>query len=102
MRRCEPEERQHSAGGGSVPAVIPYELQTGADRGSCLFDGCDQRFVSDNPSSFEKLYTLVLGSDTVDELAQEDYYGYRARISAYRGWSTPAMRGGFRRLRHIR
>lgn len=29
-----------------------------------------------NPSSFEKLYTLVLGSDTVDELAQEDYYGY--------------------------
>lgn len=33
--------------GEVFPAVIPYELQTGADRGSCLFDGCDQRFVSD-------------------------------------------------------
>ncbi len=29
-----------------------------------------------NPSEVEKLYTLVLGTKNVEELAQEDYYGY--------------------------
>lgn len=29
-----------------------------------------------NTSAFEKLYTMILGSDAVEELAQEDYYGY--------------------------
>ncbi len=38
-----------------------------------------------NPSSFEKLYTLVLGSDTVDELAQEDYYGYSGSYFSVQG-----------------
>ena len=77
MRRCEPEERQHSAGGGKCSRCYPIRT---ANRGRIVAAAFSMDAISDlcltNPSSFEKLYTLVLGSDTVDELAQEDYYGY--------------------------
>lgn len=86
--------------------VFPLLSHTNCKRGRIVAAAFSMDAISDlcltNPSSFEKLYTLVLGSDTVDELAQEDYYGYSSSYFSVQGWSTPAMRGGFRRLRHIR
>ena len=38
-----------------------------------------------NPAVLEKLYTLILGSDSVDELAQEDYYGYSGSYFSVQG-----------------
>lgn len=60
--------------------VFPLLSHTNCKQGRIVAAAFSMDAISDlcltNPSSFEKLYTLVLGSDTVDELAQEDYYGY--------------------------
>ena len=69
--------------------VFPLLSHTNCKRGRIVAAAFSMDAISDlcltNPSSFEKLYTLVLGSDTVDELAQEDYYGYSGSYFSVQG-----------------
>ena len=69
--------------------VFPLLSYTNCKQGRIVSAAFSMDAISDlcltNPSSFEKLYTLVLGSDTVDELAQEDYYGYSGSYFSVQG-----------------
>ena len=69
--------------------VFPLLSHTNCKQGRIVAAAFSMDAISDlcltNPSSFEKLYTLVLGSDTVDELAQEDYYGYSGSYFSVQG-----------------
>lgn len=69
--------------------VFPLLSYTASKQGRIVAAAFSMDVIADlcltSPSDFEKLYTLVLGNDAVDELAQEDYYGYSGDYFSVQG-----------------